>query len=189
MADFTLSAAPTLGGFDQTFGSTRLREEPSLTLVSLAIPNGSEADVADAVKAAWNMDLPTPRLASRSADGRRRMIQIAADQLMAIFPGTAPCADKAVRESLRDTVYTTDQTDSWVVLSLNGPGAMRALARICPLDLDLDVFPEGAYGRTVMEHLGALILRVDRDSFLFLSASSSAKSFLHAVVTSLENTR
>ena len=41
--------------------------------------------------------------------------------------------------------------------------------------------------RTVMEHLGVLILRTGEDDYLLLSASSSAKSFLHAVEVSLTN--
>jgi sarcosine oxidase subunit gamma len=38
-----------------------------------------------------------------------------------------------------------------------------------------------------MEHLGVLILRSGDDEYLLLSASSSARSFLHAVETSLRN--
>jgi sarcosine oxidase subunit gamma len=41
--------------------------------------------------------------------------------------------------------------------------------------------------RTVMEHLGVLILRTGDDAFMLLSASSSAKSFLHALETSVAN--
>ena len=50
-----------------------------------------------------------------------------------------------------------------------------------------DAFVEGAAARTVMEHLGVLILRTGPDAYLLLSASSSAGSFLHAVETSLVN--
>ena len=35
--------------------------------------------------------------------------------------------------------------------------------------------------RTVMEHMGAMIVHLSGDRFLLLSASSSAQSFLHAV--------
>ena len=38
-----------------------------------------------------------------------------------------------------------------------------------------------------MEHLGTIIIRTEQDTFLLLSASSSAGSFLHAVETSIRN--
>ena len=38
-----------------------------------------------------------------------------------------------------------------------------------------------------MEHMGAIIHREGTDRFLLLSASSSARSFLHAVEASLEH--
>jgi sarcosine oxidase subunit gamma len=38
-----------------------------------------------------------------------------------------------------------------------------------------------------MEHLGTIVLRDGTDSFLLLSAHSSAESFLHAVETSIRN--
>ena len=59
------------------------------------------------------------------------------------------------------------------------------LERLCPLDLHESAFPVGAAQRTVMEHMGAVILREGTDEFLLLSASSSAASFLHAVKTSI----
>ena len=55
------------------------------------------------------------------------------------------------------------------------------------LDLAPGSFPEGASTRTVMEHLGTLIVRDGPDSFLLAAARSSAKSFLHAVETSAQN--
>ena len=42
MADIRLTAAPRLGGYDQTIGGLRL-SEVSIALVSLAIPMGGEA--------------------------------------------------------------------------------------------------------------------------------------------------
>jgi len=38
-----------------------------------------------------------------------------------------------------------------------------------------------------MEHMGAIVLRDGPDSFLLLSASSTARSYLHAVEISLRN--
>ena len=57
-----------------------------------------------------------------------------------------------------------------------------SVARICPIDLHADAFGPDHATRTVMEHIGAMILRTGEDAFLLLSARSSAQSFLHAVV-------
>ena len=81
----------------------------------------------------------------------------------------------------------TLQSDNWVGVRISGTRSRDALERICPLDLHPDVFGIDQVARTVMEHLGVIILREDKDSFLMLSASSSAKSFLHAIETSIHN--
>ena len=65
--------------------------------------------------------------------------------------------------------------------------AEEALRRLCPIDLAGAQFPLNASARTVMEHMGAIVVRVSVDSFLLLSASSSAKSFWHAVEVSMKN--
>lgn len=181
MADFKLKKVPFLNGFDRQYGDTRLHERTDLMLTSMAVPQGGEAAFAAALKSATGLDLPTPRVASQ----RDNLILIATtpDQFLLISPdGDAPA------EALAGAAYVTDQSDVWVALEISGTGARRALERICPIDLDESVFQTGAFARTVMEHLGAFILRRDADAFLLLSASSSARSFLHTVETSIEFT-
>ena len=78
------------------------------------------------------------------------------------------------------------ETDAWVVLQISGPDVRAVLERLCPLDLHDATCPIDSAQRTVMEHMGAIIIRTAPDRFLLLSASSSAKSFLHAVETSLK---
>ena len=73
------------------------------------------------------------------------------------------------------------------MLRLRGEKAREALERICLLDLDESAFQVGDAARTAMEHLGTVILREGSDCFLLMSAGSSAKSFLHAVETSVRN--
>jgi len=88
---------------------------------------------------------------------------------------------------LKDAGYTTDQTHAWVALEVSGPDTNLALERICPLDLSLRSFPNDAFGRTVMDHIGAIVIRIQDDRFFLLSASSLAVSYLHAVETSYRN--
>ena len=64
---------------------------------------------------------------------------------------------------------------------------MTALERICPLDLDPLGFEGDGAARTTMEHMGAFVMRDGEGGFFLMSARSSAKSFLHAVETSIKN--
>ena len=87
------------------------------------------------------------------------MIRISPDQAMLVFEHAAADAAQVVSDAMKGTVYTTLQTDAWVVLTLAGGNARAALERLCPLDLHDSVFAVNSAARTVMEHMGAMILR------------------------------
>ena len=178
-----LDQTPTLGGHDQSFGDTRLAEITSLALVSIALPQGGDQAAIKALKSAFKLDLPAP--GQSTASKTHRLIRTAPDQALLAFDHPAPDAEALVAKALKGTVYTTDQTGAWVTLDLSGPATHAALERICPLDLHDSAFPLNAAARTVMEHMGAIIIRTGPDSFRLMSASSSAMSFLHAIESSI----
>jgi sarcosine oxidase subunit gamma len=163
---FTLEAKPILGGVDRRLGENRIVERSDLAIVSIA----------------WGLAWPDPTVSTVSGDVRA--VRSAPDQLLLIFPHATPDANRVVQSKLNGAGYTTDQTDVWVMLEISGPATIAALERLCPLDVSR--FPDGGAGRTVMEHMGALIIRVSAGHFYLLSASSSARSFLHAVETSYD---
>ena len=181
MAEIVLAPRPALGGLDREIGAGRIRERHDLALVSVAVPSGGEEALAAALREGFSLSMPEPRVSSVA--GETRAIRTAPDQIMLLFPHRAPDAEK-VRSALGGAGYTTDQTDVWVVIEVSGRGTLRALERLCPLDLDERAFPVDVAARTVMEHMGAMIVRLGPDRFLLMSASSSARSFLHAVETS-----
>lgn len=180
---FTLEAAPTLGGTDITLGANRIVERDDLALVSIATPLDGEDTLRTALQANWGVSYPEPSQASQNAE--TYAIRTAPDQVLMMFPHPTPDAEKTVRQKLAGAGYTTEQTDVWVALEIDGPDTLSALERLCPLDVQH--FPKWGAARTAIEHMGALILRLDTDRFLLLSASSSAGSFLHAVETSYRN--
>lgn len=180
---FTLEAAPVLGGTDLTLGQNRITARTDHAIVSIATPKDGESALAQALKAGWSLPMPTPTRGAQSGD--THAIRTAPDQILLLFPHTAPDANAHVAEKLGGAGYTTDQTDVWVILDISGPDTLPALERLCPLDSA--TLPVGGAGRTVMEHMGAIILRLGPDRFWLLSASSSAHSFLHAVETSYRN--
>lgn len=186
MADFTLRSDPPLAGTDMTLAGVRLWAPADLAVVSLALPLGGEKEAIATIKAAHGTALPEIGKSTVTPEGTR-LIRLAPDLAFAVFSHATPDAERVVAERLSGTVYTTDQTDVWAALGLSGAGARRALERICMLDLHPDTFAVNDAARTVMEHLGVLILRTGADDYLLLSASSSAGSFLHALETSLRN--
>jgi len=186
VADFTLTAEPPLAGTDMTLAGVRLWAPADLAVVSLALPLRGEDTAKQTVKQAYGVALPKIGKSIVAADGTR-LIRLAPDLAFAVFTHTTPDAENVFAEQLGGAAYTTDQTDVWVALGLSGPKARRALERICMLDLHPNAFAVDDAARTVMEHLGVLILRTGADDYLLLSASSSAGSFLHALETSLRN--
>lgn len=187
MSEFTLQAVSPLDGYSRAFTDVTLREETGMALVSLALPLGGEEAAEQAIAGAFGTDLP-PVGQSVVATGGERLIRTGQDQAMVLLAHASPDAEPVIRAGLSGAVYTTDQTDAWVMLAIEGPAARRALERICPLDLHPDAFGPDAAARTIMEHLGTLIIRTGAEAFLLLSASSSAGSFLHAVELSVQNT-
>ncbi len=185
MPDFTLTPTSPLKGFDKQFGDIRLREVTDQAILSLATPLGGETALKAAVGSAWGLEMPAPGRSSRADDGKVHLLGLGADQIFILKPHDHLQPDAPVREALNGAGYATDQSDVWAMLEITGPGLRRALERICPLDLHPDAFPVGAVARTMMEHMGAIILRSGEDAFILLAASSSAGSFLHAVETSL----
>lgn len=186
MAEYTLQAEPPLAGTEMEIAGVRLSAPADLAVVSLALPLGGEDAALSAIKGGYGADLPEIGRSVVAGDGTR-LIRLAPDLAFALFPHATADAERVVAERLKGAVYTTDQTDVWVALALSGPNTRRALERICPIDLHPDVFGVGHAARTVMEHLGVLILRTGDDDYLLLSASSSAGSFLHAIEVSLRN--
>ncbi len=184
MDENRLQAKAPLGGRDRQIGRARLRERDELSLVSLAIPLGGEAELGDALKQAYGLDMPDPRRGRCKGD--IWALRTGHDQMLLIFPHPTPDAGVHVNARLSTRAYVTDQTDGWVKLLLSGAAGLDALERLCPLDLELAAFPVGASARTVMEHLGVILLRLEQDRFLLLSARSSAESFWDAVAMSCE---
>ncbi|MEB8388228.1 sarcosine oxidase subunit gamma [Rhodobacteraceae bacterium KMM 6894] len=187
MSDLTLTSAPPLAGFDRRFGDTVLKAPKDLAIVSIALPLGDEAKAENAIKAAFGIALPAIGTSGETKDKSSAIMRLANDQAFVLFPCPTPDAERQVAAKLNGAAYTTDQTDAWCALELSGPLARPALERICMVDLHPDAFTVNAIARTVMEHMGAIIARTGEDTYLLLSASSSAKSFAHAVELSLKN--
>jgi len=187
VSEYHLTARPPLAGHEKTIGGIRLRAPADLALVSIALPLGGEETAHRAITAASGCALPDVGKAAATPKREAHLLRMGVDQALVLFAHPAPDADSAVATALAGLAYTTDQTDVWAILEMSGSRARTALERICPLDLHDGAFAVMDVARTVMEHLGVIILRTGEESWLLMSASSSAGSFVHALETSMTN--
>ncbi len=187
MASLMLEAKTPLDGYRESFGDTILEEMAGNALVAIATPRGGAQAFQSAVQAAYGCAVPVPGSSEASDDGAVRFLGLQQDQVFALFPYAGNEAVTEIRNALGDNGYYTDQSDSWAMLRLSGEAALPALERLCPLDLDETAFPLGSVARTVMEHMGSIILREGTDAFILMAARSSAANFVHAVELSIHN--
>lgn len=187
MADNKLTPKAPLNGYGETFGMTALEEVTGMALVSIATPRGGAAGLTSIVQSAYGCALPDAGKTTISEDMSLRLLGLQQDQAFALFAYKGDRAVAEIEDKLGTLGYYTDQSDGWAMLRLSGPAALAALERICPLDLDEAAFPIGTVARTVMEHMGVIVLREGTDAFLLLGARSSAANFLHAVEQSVRN--
>lgn len=187
MSEIQLAAKSPLGGVRLEFEGITVSEVTDRAIVSVATPLGGEAALTEALLQAYGADIPKVGGSTMSAKHDARFLGLQSDQMFVLFPHAGLRAVDDIAGPVRGAAALTDQSDSWVLLRVEGAKSRLALERICPVDLAASAFPPGAVARTIMEHLGAIIVCEDTDKFLLMSARSSARSFLHAVETSARN--
>jgi len=190
VANLSLSSETALGGYDKKFGNTRLQELQGVSIFSIALPNQPTKALAS-MTTVLNVGWPDTGYSAISDSGNCTLLGLQADQVFALlsFPeGAIEGEPQMVPQPNIEQASVTDQSDSWAGLVLDGPLAVSALERICPIDLHPDSFGAGQVARTIMEHLAVVILCVSNNRYVLLSPRSSSASFLHAMVQSLQNT-
>ena len=179
-----LSATSSLGGYDKEIGTIRLREISNQSLIAMAIPLGEETKFKNSIKNRFGLKMPSPNKSVKNKD--TRIFSTQPDQIFVLTKRTDD-PEKSMAIEIGKSAYITDQTDAWVILEISGSSSREALERICQLDLDKEIFKLDSMARTSMEHMSAIIIRKAGDTFYLMSASSSAKSFLHAVELSAQH--
>lgn len=182
-----LDATTPLNGFSAEINDVLIKELSGRALVSLAVPLGGESKFKAAMKKALKIDLPPPGKYTAANASNGHLIWTAPEQYFYFFEEVGHYPEKFLKKQLNGTAYVTDQSDAFAILSVSGDKCLSALERICPINLSSAQFPVGSATRTMMEHLGVLIMRTGEKEFVLMSAASSAASFLHAVETSARN--
>ena len=187
MSDYSLKPTSALDEYKQKLNGTELRELIDVGKVSVAIPLGGEQAVDKILANLFGVAIPATGESVFSDDKNARVIRLGKDQLFVLLFDKQSDPRSTLAAKFGDVAYLTDQSDSWVGLEISGAKVRQVLERICMVNLHPDVFRVDHIARTMMEHLGVLLIRNGEDSYQLMSASSSAKSFLHAVTTSIRN--
>ncbi len=182
--DKKLSPTTPLDGFHTKIGGVSLTEvNPEIFCIS--IPKKMGKQIEKETKRILELNIPIVGQSSLNKSSNIRLIRNSIDQFFILFENSSDVS--AVMKPLEKYFYITEQSDAWVGIKISGESSYSCLERICPLDLSSDAFAVNTAVRTLMEHLNVLIIKTSDASFLLLSASSSAKSFLDAVETSARN--
>ncbi len=181
-----LDSVSPLNGYSATINEVTISEITRFSMVSLAVPGGDLTPFTKAVKQLLKTDIPAPGKLTRTTTGSM-LVWMSADQYFYLFETEEPDPAQSLKAKFKDAAYLTNQSDGWVMLRVGGSRKNEAMERISQIDLSDRQFPVYSACRTMMEHLGVLVLRDEEGSFLLLTARSYAKSLLHAIEMSAKN--
>jgi len=168
-----------------TIGNITIKENPDCTIISLAERQGRATDLKKALDHVLAEGLPGPGRANLAID------------ISTIWTGngqwflTAPLPKydnfaKEIKDMVAGTASIAEQTDGWVVFDIIGDGLIPFLERLC--NINSKIMNNGDVTRTVIEHLGCLIIcRESGRSFTIISPRSSAVSLHHTLMATAKS--
>ncbi|PZQ48305.1 MAG: sarcosine oxidase subunit gamma [Rhodovulum sulfidophilum] len=160
-----------------TFGALTLTEDAGLALASLALRTGGTAP------APFGLALPGP--GGWATGGGIAALWTGPGQWLVEAPGRAAEDFAAALSTEAPGASVTEQTDGWTAVEITsaaGPAPVEALlAKL--VNVDLGGFGPGRARRTLLEHMGVLVIRRAPDRLAVLGTRSSAASLWHALET------
>jgi len=182
VVNLTLQATSALNNASLDYDGFSIRECINIKLLSVAANSKLQAAASSALEEHCNLSWPA--ITQSTSYENVHCLGLQAEQVF-LLSEHSDVEHESLALSLAETCVVTDQSDSWVVLEVKGTRTLDVLERICPIDLNPQTFFVGSVVRTSMEHLGVIVLRLE-NSFLLLSARSSADSFLHSLTQSAD---
>ena len=185
--DYALKSISPLNEYSRNFKENLLEEVVGMEVISIATSVENKDFLNKQLIEIFDLELPVPGKSHLTSNGLSRLLGLSLDQWLIVSVDQKYELKALLENSLSNKSYVTLQTDAWVCIRISGRSALKALERICPINLDPDLFLKDYIARTMMEHLGSIVICENPNSYLLMSASSSAKSFLHALEVSLKN--
>ena len=187
VGDYALKSISPLNEYSRNFKENLLEEVVGMEVISIATSVENKDFLNKQLIEIFDLELPVPGKSHLTSNGLSRLLGLSLDQWLIVSVDQKYELKALLENSLSNKSYVTLQTDAWVCIRISGRSALKALERICPVNLDPDLFLKDYIARTMMEHLGSIVICENPNSYLLMSASSSAKSFLHALEVSLKN--
>tara|TARA_B100000686_G_C16462428_1_gene797838 strand:+ start:255 stop:824 length:570 start_codon:yes stop_codon:yes gene_type:complete len=184
----SLNAVSPLNGYSKTFASIKLSEVTELAIVSITFSLNETSSFKEAFSKYYGNSLPEYGSSTLSKDSTFRFMSMQPGMIFAIYEYVGLEPISVLTSQLGATAFFSDQSDSSFILRLSGKNLHKILERVCAPDLSNKPFPPNSVARTTVDHLNAIILHEKNNNFLFISPRSSARSFLNALETSIENT-
>ena len=162
--NFTLTASRPLDRHCTIVDGASLIEVSPRPIVSVSPFNGHEAKFNTAIDKLFNgASLSTTKAFELTGENACLLLPSSHSQWFLCFDDEVPdpvaAAINLFGKMPLNQVAMTDQSDAWVILALTGPLVYRTLERICPIDCSSPAMPIGTAARTVIDHIGAIVLR------------------------------
>lgn len=163
----------------ETVGQIRIAEVTDRALASLSMRMGQEKPFAAAAKKLFATAMPAPGTSVQAVP--YGLIWTGPEQWFIEAPFDSHEDIAAIlKAALGDTASITEQTDGWVRFDVTGARVVDLLERLCPVPSRQ--MQTGAATRTILEHMGCLVIcREAAQHFSLLAPRSYARSLLHAL--------
>jgi sarcosine oxidase subunit gamma len=119
----------------------------------------------------------------RSAAEARAMLGTGPGTWLMIAENVAPDWAERIADDMAGLASVFDQSSGYAILRLSGAEAAAVLRKGAFLDFHVDAFPPGSVAVAVIEHIGAILWRLDETVFEIVVFRSFASSFWHWLVT------
>ncbi|KPH79555.1 sarcosine oxidase subunit gamma [Bosea vaviloviae] len=157
--------------------SITIAARDGLGIASLIAPAAGEAALAEAVKAAFGLDLPATPAIARA--GHHAAVWAGPGQWLLLAETRSGFSDAL--QALSGVAAVAEQSSGRAALRLSGPRIRDALAKGCMLDLHPVAFPVGMAALTSIAHIGVHLWRAqdcpEGAVFEIMVARSFAGSF------------
>jgi len=188
VSNYILKKNSPLDGFEKKYQGVSVAEVVDKSLVMIAIPDARKSQIIKDIKKSCNLSIPEMNKSEKSSDSSITLWRLQKNQVFAYYDYQNHDAEESIAKKLATKdAYYTDQSDTWVIINISGKRSRDALERICPINLDTNIFTLGCVARTSMEHMATIIYKEDENSYLILVMRSFAQSMLHAIEVSIEN--
>ena len=189
MSKFKLSSNTPLDGFKQEINGISIVEIADVEIFALALKNGvrNKKKAISIFKKNFGCSMPNPGHSNKTRNPEIKVLRTSPVQIFIIFKIRDSRKVEKILSDMDKAFYITEQSDVWSGLTVSGRDIISCLERVCPIDIATHAFGIDCFARTVMEHLGVIIIRCKENEFELFSSSSSAKSFLNVITTSARN--